>query len=450
MLGMLYLNKEGCFDMKKFIRICEYILFFLFAILLLFFTNKISTLIIIPLFIVLLFIVRKMKIKNYAIFIFILALIIRLISVFYLKVNIVDDFKTMYEASRDLIVHNLEFLKSSYFKIFSYQLGHVLYQGALLKIINSVLFLKIVNSLVTSFIVLFIYLISKKLFSEKTARCVSLLYLFFLYPIYLNSVLTNQHIPALLGLITIYLLITKKNSYKLSVIIGIILAVANVLRTESIIIILSIIIYNLFLEDLIAKKKIINSIILVLSYTLVLIAFNGLILISPLHTSLKNNASEWKFYCGLNYEHNGIYNEDDDKIYFSSNNKKELLKTRIKEENVKLPVLFLKKEVILWTQTNYDIQLLNNINSNLYNFILLFNQAFLNFIMILFIISLFPERKKTNKELLLLKVIIGIYYCVYMFIEISPRYAYILHILVFLTIGLGIERIKNLKKPTTR
>ena len=45
-----------------------------------------------------------------------------------------------------------------------------------------------------------------------------------------------------------------------SVIIGIILAVANVLRTESIIIILSIIIYNLFLEDLIAKKKIINSI----------------------------------------------------------------------------------------------------------------------------------------------------------------------------------------------
>ena len=198
------------------------------------------------------------------------------------------------------------------------------------------------------------------------------------------------------------------------------------------------------------KKKIINSIILVLSYTLVLIAFNGLILISPLHTLLKNNASEWKFYCGLNYEHNGIYNEDDDKIYFSSNNKKELLKTRIKEENVKLPVLFLKKEVILWTQTNYDIQLLNNINSNLYNFILLFNQAFLNFIMILFIISLFPERKKTNKELLLLKVIIGIYYCVYMFIEISPRYAYILHILVFLTIGLGIERIKNLKKPTTR
>ena len=175
-----------------------------------------------------------------------------------------------------------------------------------------------------------------------------------------------------------------------------------------------------------------------------------MILISPLHTSLKNNASEWKFYCGLNYEHNGIYNENDDKIYFSSNNKKELLKTRIKEGNVKLPVLFLKKEVILWTQTNYDIQLLNNINSNLYNFILLFNQAFLNFIMILFIISLFPERKKTNKELLLLKVIIGIYYCVYMFIEISPRYAYILHILVFLTIGLGIERIRNLKKPTTR
>lgn len=32
----------------------------------------------------------------------------------------------------------------------------------------------------------------------------------------------------------------------------------------------------------------------------------------------------------------------------------------------------------------------------------------------------------------------------------NKRYAYILHILVFLTIGLGIERIRNLKKPTTR
>ena len=77
----------------------------------------------------------------------------------------------------------------------------------------------------------------------------------------------------------------------------------------------------------------------------------------------------------------------------------------------------------------------------------LFNQGVLNFSYILFIISLFPKKFKKSSgvdKTLLIKIILGLYFGVYMFIEISPRYAYILNILMFLIIGFGIERVYNL------
>ena len=213
--------------MNKFIKLCEYLLFIMFMVLIFYMSSKFSFLLIIPIFILLWLFVKKVKIKRFGLFIFILTLIIRLISVFYLKVSILDDFKVMYSASKSLINNDLSFLSTPYFQTFSYQFGHVLYQSFLLKIFNSVLFLKIVNCLITSSIVLFIYLIGKKLFNEKIGRISSLLYIFYLYPLYLNSVLTNQHLPALIVLIVIYLLISKEYNYKLFILIGLLLSISN-------------------------------------------------------------------------------------------------------------------------------------------------------------------------------------------------------------------------------
>ena len=155
---------------------------------------------------------------------------------------------TEYSASKSLINNDLSFLSTPYFQTFSYQFGHVLYQFFLLKIFNSVIFLKIVNCLITSSIVLFIYLIGKKLFNENIGRISSLLYIFYLYPLYLNSVLTNQHLPALIVLIVIYLLISKEYNYKLFILIGLLLSISNIFRTEAIIIVMGIIIYNILLK----------------------------------------------------------------------------------------------------------------------------------------------------------------------------------------------------------
>ena len=426
--------------MKKFIYICEWLLFIFSLLLIPFFKDKISTIIIIPICILLYYLIRKINIKHYSIFLFIIALLIRLTSIIYLKVEVTDDFKMMLEASKSLVKGDLLFTNLWYFKTFSYQLGHVLYQALLLKIVNKVFFLKLINSLVTSLSIVFIYKITKKLYKEETARVVSFAYLFYLYPIYLNSVLTNQLIPALIYLLVIYLIINKENNIKLYIIIGLLLSIANFLRTESIVFILGIIIYNLIT---ITKKNYKNILkytsMLVITYLVVNTIISSLVYISPIKTKLVNNSPYWKFYCGLSDKHNGLYNEEDQTVFFNSNNQKELLIDRIKEENIKIPILILKKEVILWTQTNYDLRIKNNIN----DLVLKWNQAYLNIIIILFVISLFPNKNLKNKKLLLLKIIIALYIGVYAFIEISPRYAYILHILVFLLIPNAIEKLKR-------
>ena len=423
--------------MKKLIKLCEYLVFIIFFILMFFMRQKATFLLVVPIFILIYLFTSKVNIKKFGLFIFIISLIIRIVSILYLDTQVTDDFKLMFDASRSLINGNLAFLNTPYFKTFTYQLGHVLYQAFLLKIWNNILFLKIVNSIITSLIVLFIYLISRKLFSERIARSCSLLYLFYLYPIYLNSVLTNQHLPALITLIVIYLLTTKKYDYKLFIICGVLLSIANVFRTESIVIILGIVGYNICLSNKDNFKK-------MFSYSLILI---GVYMTVSLNTNLTNKAPTWKFYCGLSDKYNGIYNSYDEGVYFTSNDTNKLLLDRIKNSYTKLPILFLKKEVILWTQTNYDIRINNNINNSIFNFILNFNQGILNFTYILFVISLFPWKKdyKSNK-ILLLKIILALYYGVYMFIEISPRYAYILDILIFLCIGLALENLSNLYK----
>ncbi len=431
--------------MKRFIKVCEYILLLLFLILIPFMKDKLSILIGLPIIVIIYFLNKKINIKNFPLFIFIISLVIRVLISIYLKTSITDDFKTMLDASRSVLNNNLSFINTMYFKTYPYQIGHVLYQALLLKIINSVLFLKIINSIITSLIVVFIYLISKYLFKEKTARLISILYLLYLYPLYLNTVLTNQHLPALLSLIVIYLIVSKKINYKLSILIGLLLAIANVFRTESIIFILSIAVYYILTMNKDNYKMIIKSILLIIvTYFIIFNSISIIISLTPIKTKLTNNSGYWKFYCGLNYESNGIYNNEDAITYFNENKDgKELLVERIKKDKTKLPVLFLKKEVILWTQTNYDLRIKNS--SNLLSSLEHFNQGYLNLILLLFIVSLFVT-KYEKKETLLLKILIFIYYGVYMFIEISPRYAYILHMILFLLLGLGIEKIFDIIK----
>ncbi len=428
--------------MKKFFYLFELIFFIAFFIIFLFVKNKLAIFLTIPVILIILF-SNKIKIKNYALFLFIFAFLERLVSIFYLKLDILDDFKTMLIASRSLIHGNFSFLHTAYFQLFSYQLGHVLYQSFLLKICNHVFFLKFINSIITSLIVIFMFFIIKKLFTKKIAFILSFSYLFYFYPLYLNSVLTNQHLPALIYLIIIYMLIHEKITIQSSTLIALLLSFANFFRTESIIFLLGILFYH-FIHIRKKNAKVIckNCLVLIFVYFFVNMLISQITLHSPLKTELKNNAPYWKFYCGLSYDNNGKYNVTDEQTFFNCSNPKKLLIQRIKKDKLKFPVLFVKKEVLLWTQANYDLSIKNSIHPKFSHFFFLYNQGFLNLIILLFLISIFPyHRKVSNQNILFLKFILALYFVVYLFIEVSPRYAYILHLLIFLILGIALERI---------
>ena len=147
---------------------------------------------------------------KFIIFLFFFSLLIRVLVVCLVHTPVVSDFKTVYDASLELLHHTDSYKSSIYFLNLGYQMGHVIYQYLLLSIINSALFLKIVNCVVSSFTVVFIYLISKELSNKKAAAIISIIYSVFLFPLLLNTVLTNQILPMLLLLIAIYLWIRQK------------------------------------------------------------------------------------------------------------------------------------------------------------------------------------------------------------------------------------------------
>ena len=72
--------------------------------------------------------------------------------VFTIDIPVSSDYKMMYDASLEFISHTESYKSSLYFLTFGYQLGYVFFQSMLLSIVNSVLFLKILNFIIISFI----------------------------------------------------------------------------------------------------------------------------------------------------------------------------------------------------------------------------------------------------------------------------------------------------------
>lgn len=386
------------------------------------------------------------------IFLFLFALIIRIAVVLLINTPVISDFKTMLEASKELVNGTDAYKSMPYFICWGYQMGHVIYQAILLNIINSITFLKIVNAIVTSSTVIMIYLIGKELSNTKAAIIISIIYSIFLFPLLLNTVLTNQLLPMLLILIAIYLWMKKKKENKLMpVIIGILLGISNMLRSETIVIIIAFVLYTIFLMIKKENRKalIINLCLIIISYFTLTTATSFVLKATDISPSgLENKNSSWKFLEGLNVETRGQYSEDD-AIKYSYDKKKTTkeLKKRIQEEWQQYPLLFAKKTKILWLNSDLSWPLghiENQEDLKLYEGI---NQIFIYFFVIMSLLSAITLFKKTyKKEQILILLILFVYFGVYLFIEVMPRYAYSLQIFEALLASITLGYILDNKK----
>lgn len=386
------------------------------------------------------------------IFLFLFAFVIRIGVILWIDTPVISDFKTMLDASKELVNGTDAYKSMPYFICWGYQMGHVIYQAILLNIINSITFLKIVNAIVTSSTVIMIYLIGKELSNTKAAIIISIIYSIFLFPLLLNTVLTNQLLPMLLILIAIYLWMKKKKENKLMpVIIGILLGISNMLRSETIVIIIAFVLYAIFLMIKKENRKalIINLCLIIISYFTLTTATSFVLKATDISPSgLENKNSSWKFLEGLNIETRGQYSEDD-AIKYSYDKKKTTkeLKKRIQEEWQQYPLLFAKKTKILWLNSDLSWSLghiENQEDLKLYEGI---NQIFIYFFVIMSLLSAITLFKKTyKKEQILILLILFVYFGVYLFIEVMPRYAYSLQIFEALLASITLGYILDNKK----
>lgn len=146
------------------------------------------------------------------------------------------------------------------------------------------IFIHILNFILGSIISLFIYLISKELFSKRTGQMVSVLYSMNIFLTAYGSICTKHNIFAVLILTATYLIISKKymtiNYIIKHCIIALILSIASIIRAEAIIYVVAVIVY-LFANSLIKnngkKEKLISIIILAMIYVLVNLLVIGLV-----------------------------------------------------------------------------------------------------------------------------------------------------------------------------
>ena len=398
---------------------------------------------------------RLIKENKFIIFLFLFSFIIRLGVIVLVETPVISDFKMMYDAALEIVNGTDSYKSMSYFITWGYQIGHVLYQAVLLNIINSVFFLKFVNCIITSLTVVFVYLISRRICSDRSAKISSILYSIFLFPLLLNTVLTNQFLPVLLILIALYILLNinfKKKFIVSSVVVGILLGLSNIFRSETIVIIFSILLYFgfLFITKVDWKKLIISFLIIFMGYYVV---FNGTSLllkatgVSPSGLDILN--SSWKFVVGFNYESNGMYTDEDASLYSRDSEAadKEAIKRITQFE--KIPLHFLKKTKVLWF--NSDLSWSISMDEAYYKILNIINQLWIILFNILAVCSAFRFVKlKFDKEHVLMCLILLVYFGVYLLIEVMPRYAYSLQVFEAIIIGVSLDyifkKIKVLKK----
>lgn len=424
--------------------------------------------VLIALFIIVLTIIaiKKFNIsdKVFISIIILVTVITHLICVFKIQNSQISDFETIFDISQDLLDDGLNESSQKYIDTWPYQTPFILYETFFLKICNSDVFLKIINTIINVFIVLLMYNISKKISNKKSAQIVTILYMLFINKILYSNILTNQF-PSMLFLllgINIFFSSRIKNEKIRVLLFSICTAISNLFRPEGIIILLSFIAYEIY--KLIKEKKYLNIIINILIFvTIYMLICNGtmLLLKKTLIKEPKDIGMLYKFVLGLNIDSNGQWEQEKFNKLFSFDNKNDLISYE-KDQIIKnisdtrIFKLFITKINIFWNNTDmsWTLHYLQDYNlpfemtySKLYNTLYCYDLTIWSFIIIFAIIGI----KEYHQKSTFINIIIIANFAVYLLIEVQGRYACFARILLFILASKGIKYADDyLKKKITK
>ena len=453
--------------MEKFKQILIYLLLIIFGLAIA--RHFIETPIIAIVFIgIIAFIAYKLDLPKFGLWLFLISFLIRIVVIVLFDTPIDSDYIVMYNTAKEIISGNLNVASTigeGYMLRWGYQMGYTLFMVLLMLISNGPFLIKLVNCLFTALIVVFIYFIAKEITNKKVARVVSVLYMFFPFPLFFNTLLSNQHISSFLFLLAIFIFMSKKTenmNYKLKYfLIGLCLAIGNIIRPEAIIFITSIFLYLILMTKRIDIKLFLKkSLILFLTYLCVTISASTIATVSGISPSgFGNKEPLWKFTVGFNPETNGDYNIDLAGQFIGETRKNQfkILYDYTIGSIEKLPALFLYKEQHFWLDSdlNTSLSYLTDKNISIFGFDVEFNeirkilnsinQVYIYLFFGLTVFAIFLNRKRMPNSQFLFVIILLVYSGVYFLIECTPRYAYTAQIFLALMSSYSIEYFLNTK-----
>ena len=396
---------------------------------------------------------RKIKVKRFWILLLVVSFLIRLAAIVIFNFPQTTDFKLMYECALKFVNHDFSWNSTAYFMMWPYQSGFVVYEGLLLKLINNIYFLKVLNIIYESLLVVLIYYFSRRFVKDESARVAAILFMVYPYNIYLGTTLANHHIATILSYLGIVFLLSSKKKPYYFIVAGILIGLSNVLRPEGIIIIFSYLLFMIFnLKKDNFKKEVLGFLILLVSYGGVNLICSNLIILSGVNNDgLKNTNPLWKFVLGFNGDSCGYYDSNDE-VYINDKEKElEIIKERLNPSNVGRLVLC--KTNRMWLSNKIDVKdssydkayYIGNIKikfNDLANVVSLTNHYIFLFVMVMMILGVFRNRKDIiNNESLFFLIMVVVAYFVFLLIEIQPRYLYLIHPSIFILSAYGIEEV---------
>ena len=396
---------------------------------------------------------RKIKVKRFWILLLVGSFLIRLAAIVVFNFPQTTDFKLMYECALKFVNHDFSWNSTAYFMMWPYQSGFVVYEGLLLKLVNNIYFLKVLNIIYESLLVLLIYYFSRRFVKDESARVAAILFMIYPYNIYLGTTLANHHIATILSYLGIVFLLSRKKKPYYFIVAGILIGLSNVLRPEGIIIIFSYLLFMIFnLKKDNFKKEVLGFLILLVSYGGINLICSNLIILSGINKDgLKNTNPSWKFVLGFNGDSCGYYDSNDE-VYINDKEKElEIIKERLNPSNVGRLVLC--KTNRMWLSNKIDVKdssydkayYIGNIKikfNDLADVVSLTNHYIFLFVMVMMILGVFRNRKDIiNNESLFFLIMVVVAYFVFLLIEIQPRYLYLIHPSIFILSAYGIEEI---------
>ena len=396
---------------------------------------------------------RKIKVKRFWILLLVVSFLIRLAAIVVFNFPQTTDFKLMYECALKFANHDFSWNSTAYFMMWPYQSGFVVYEGLLLKLINNIYFLKVLNIIYESLLVVLIYYFSRRFVKDESARVAAILFMVYPYNIYLGTTLANHHIATILSYLGIVFLLSRKKKPYYFIAAGILIGLSNVLRPEGIIIIFSYLLFMIFnLKKDNFKKEVLGFLILLVSYGGINLICSNLIILSGVNNDgLKNTNPLWKFVLGFNGDSCGYYDSNDE-VYINDKEKElEIIKERLNPSNVGRLVLC--KTNRMWLSNKIDVKdssydkayYIGNIKikfNDLANVVSLTNHYIFLFVMVMMILGVFRNRKDIiNNESLFFLIMVVVAYFVFLLIEIQPRYLYLIHPSIFILSAYGIEGV---------